>query len=146
MAIVNSSTEGLNCLHGMLDNQMQQLTSPFGYEPLVIWNISRQIDNPPNDKAWLMVMNVIDSDEQTGFGRPRKYTVLGTYNVFIHYPQQGTIFQPVDEVSENIKTAFYRQAVLRPYNILSATINDVNPIEQWNRKQIAISYRFQYFV
>ena len=146
MAIVNSSTEGLNCLRSMLEGQMEQLTQPLGYIPTIAWKISEQIDNPANDKAWLLMMNVIDSDSQTAFGRPRRYTVLGTYNVFIHYPQQGTAYLPVDEVSENIKTAFYEQRVLRPYNILSATINDVDPIEQWNRKQIAISYRFQYFV
>ena len=146
MAIVNSSTQGVNCLRGMLKDQMQQLTQPLGYMPMVVWRISEQVDNPPNDRAWLVMMNVIDSDEQSAFGRPKRYTVLGTYNVFIHYPQQETVHGLVDEVSENIKLAFYDQRVLRPYNILSATINDVDPIEQWNRKQIAISYRFQYFV
>ena len=145
MPTVTSSTEGVSCLHSILETQLSDLAQPLGYKPYILWNIAEEYDNPPHDRAWLLIMNVIDSDSQSGFGRPKPFEVNGTYNVIIHYPQRATIRKPVDEVSENIKSALQVQNVLRPYNVLSATINDVDPIEQWNRKQIAISYRFKYF-
>ena len=145
MPTVTSFKDGLDCLHSVLSTQLATLTAPLGYEPIVLWRISDQLDNPPNDKVWLLVANVVDSDSRANIGRPRRFEVFGTYNVILHFPQQATVFSPVEEASELIKMAFYDQNLLRPYNVLSATVNDVDPIEQWNRKQIAISYRFEYF-
>ena len=144
--IVASAKEGLDCLHSVLSTQLEQLTEPLGYVPKVIWNISEELKNPPADKVWLMVANNFTEDTRANIGRPRRYEVIGFYNVIFHYPQSPLVFCPVDDVAERIKCAYYEQNLLRPYNVIGAMANDVDPVEQWNRKQLAINYRFQYFV
>ena len=146
MAYVNSASQGLDCLHTALRNNLGQVKEQLGYVPTVVWNKSQALSDPKRNRIWLFVMNVFSEDKRTNIGRPKKFEVMGTYNVTLHFDPSGVEFTKIDRSAELIKSFYRREIVkLRPYNVLSATINDADPMETWNRKQITINYRFQYF-
>lgn len=148
MAYVNSATEGLNCLHAALKENLYKVKEQLGYTPDIVWNKSQALSIPNRKRIWALVMNFFNEgeDKRTNIGRPKKFEVIGTYRVMLHFDPSGVEFAKIDRSAELIKSFYRRELVrLRPYNVLSATVNDADPIETWNRKQITINYRFQYF-
>ena len=146
MAYVSSATEGLDCLHSVLRDNLPQVTNLLGYAPNVIWSKSQPADKPPRGRAWIGVQNVFEPDRRMNIGRPKRYEVKGAYNVFLNFDPKGVEFSKITKAAEAVKSFFRREQVsLRPYNVLSAAVNDGDPVEGWNRKLVMINYRFQYF-
>ena len=146
MAWVSSAHAGLQLLHGIMAGMIPDISVEFGYRPLVVWNAGQVLKKPPDTRVWFRVVNMYDSDRQRNIGRPRRYEVLGSYNVFLHYPKLVVVERKVDAVLESLKTAFRYQNVLSPYNVRSSAVNQGRNYDKWNTKYLSHRYRFQYFV
>lgn len=146
MAWVRSADAGLQILHGIFADMVPSIGALLGYQPLVVWNAGQVRKKPLDTRVWFRIVNMYESDRQRNIGRPRRYVVLGCYNVFIHYPKLVVIERKVDAIIESVKDAFRFQRVLSPYNMRSTLVNQGRNYDKWNTKYVSLNYRYQYFV
>ena len=147
MTTICSSIEGGNRLRSILKNALAPVDKKLGYKPLVVWTTLQSEDKPSQEQIWLMVLDNIESDRQVNIGRPRRYETAGLFGIVVHVPKVfATLHKGAMDIAESIKMAFVKQNTLRPFILTNALIAESEPIEAWNRIDIGIGYRFQYFI
>lgn len=149
MAYVNTAHDGIDILDSIITDLLPTIQArlALNYRPLIVWDITGQQKKQPPDRIFLEVVNFIEADDQKNIGRPRRYVVLGSYNVTICYPTFKTLEHGVEHVAEDIKSAYRFQNRLSPYNVRNSLVNRVRPTDRSrNKLNVCTKYRFQYFV